>query len=259
MIPAATEPALTSTSPSPAILSTLRTPLIALALSILPFWLFVGARETKTYNGETIEFSHFNVVGLVIAVAGLIMAGRWLAQRNTASPRPAAAFVLAAAAVLLSLVQIGETTELFTLGDAKRLATRKIGWPPLPASGFAGLAPDEEAQLRETAAASTTDALASRIAQDLAMTNGRIIRHNAYGAKCYGGLDERELVPVPPAVGAAERKTYDDYIDAMRSQPVTICSDANTDRYMGELADTIGEDVARLQVLLAEIRRRPPS
>lgn len=239
-------------------LTSFRIPAIALLLGLLPFWVFVGAGETRVYNGETIELSRFNLMGFVLAVVGLLMALQWIFRRDPDAPRPVLAVVLSIAAVLVCLVQAAETSEIFTLNDAKRLATRKIGWPPLPASRFTGLDPGEEAELRSAAAELGAGALASRIARALTWVNGDLVRRNAYSAKCYGGLDSRELLPVPDYVSATDRKTYDDYVEAMRGQPVGICSDTNSTKYMGDLAGRISENIATSEILADAYRRRFP-
>ena len=91
-------------------LTPFRIPAFALLLGLLPFWVFVGAGETKVYNGETIELSHFNLMGFVLAVVGLLMALQWIFRREPDAPRPLLAVVLSIAAVVVCLVQAAETT-----------------------------------------------------------------------------------------------------------------------------------------------------
>lgn len=106
----------------------LRRPLVAIALGLLPFWLFLGASNEVRVNGELVGGSRFNFGGLVLAAIGLSIAIGVLRE----TPRWAPRLALAALAVPLCLLQLAVSAELLSVDQLRR------GWAgaaqPAPAT-----------------------------------------------------------------------------------------------------------------------------
>ena len=49
-------------------------PLIAIVLGLLPFVLFVGSTNTVDVNGARVREESFNLLGLILAVLGIVLA-----------------------------------------------------------------------------------------------------------------------------------------------------------------------------------------
>jgi hypothetical protein len=79
------------------------TPLGVVLLGLLPFVVFVGTRSTTTVNGEVVRHEEVNLAGLVLAIAGLILAFRVV--RSPGSNRIVRS-VIAGVGSLLCLVQL---------------------------------------------------------------------------------------------------------------------------------------------------------
>lgn len=62
----------------PSLWHRLRRPLVAILLGVLPFWLFVGMSQTTKINGEVVQDSSLNVLGVITAVAGLVVVFKML-------------------------------------------------------------------------------------------------------------------------------------------------------------------------------------
>lgn len=70
------EVAVNATQPS--LYHRLRRPLVAVLLGVLPFWLFVGMSQTTTVNGKVVQDSSLNVLGVIMAIAGLVIVFKML-------------------------------------------------------------------------------------------------------------------------------------------------------------------------------------
>ena len=90
----------------------MRTGLIASVLGLLPFVMFVGASNTTTINGEVVQESHLNILGLVLSAIGLAMAVRGLRSTPQAQ-RSAPGLALAVVAIVICIVQIGASAGLY--------------------------------------------------------------------------------------------------------------------------------------------------
>ena len=87
----------------------LRRPLIALVLGLMPSVVFVGVSNTVTVNGELLRDDRLNILGIVLAIAGLALA--------VTSLRPPGAFgalrkALAIVALLVCGVQLAASAGL---------------------------------------------------------------------------------------------------------------------------------------------------
>lgn len=95
----------------------LRKPAVALVLAILPIWLFTGAYSSTTIDGQVVQESHLNLLGLVLSGTGLGMAlevlwGDWRANQNWL-PRSA----LAVVAALACIAQFAYSLDLYNVSN----------------------------------------------------------------------------------------------------------------------------------------------
>src|SRR5690606_1638888 len=89
-----------------------RTPLIILALGIVPFWLFVGSTSTTTVNGQVVSDHRFNIAGLVLGLIGAGMALRALREGARGDGRRLGLIV---AAGIVCLLQVAHSVGVITL------------------------------------------------------------------------------------------------------------------------------------------------
>ncbi|WIY52160.1 hypothetical protein O9Z70_11880 [Devosia sp. YIM 151766] len=107
-----------------------KTPLIAVLLGILPFFVFLGCSQTVTVNGATVRDEQINLVGMVLAVAGLGLAFTVL---RPSAPRDSARKILAAVAGVLCLLQLAASLDLIRPLD---WLTPDSDLPPLAYNGL---------------------------------------------------------------------------------------------------------------------------
>lgn len=79
----------------------MRKPLLALALAIIPFFMFVGSQSTVQVNGVTTSDTRFNILGIALGALALGMAASVLR-------RAAAGRAVKAVAALAGLVAIAQ-------------------------------------------------------------------------------------------------------------------------------------------------------
>ncbi len=89
-----------------------RTPLIILALGIVPFWLFIGTSSSTTVNGQVVSDHRFNIAGLVLGLVGVAMAFRALREGARGDGLRLGLIV---AAGVVCLLQIAHSVGLVTL------------------------------------------------------------------------------------------------------------------------------------------------
>ena len=105
------------TSVQPDLWPRLRRPLVAILLGILPFWLFIGMSQTTTIDGEVVQDSSLNVLGVILAIAGLIMASKMLRDDGSYNhpPRWWPRTLLAILAGLICAAQIVQSLGFYRL------------------------------------------------------------------------------------------------------------------------------------------------
>lgn len=85
-------------------------PVVAIALALAGFILFGGSRSTKTVNGVVVEDSSLNLLGIVLAVAGIVMAVKHIRLTGgNANVRRA----LCGFAILVAIFQILYSADVF--------------------------------------------------------------------------------------------------------------------------------------------------
>lgn len=101
----------------------LRRPLAINVLGLLPFWLFLGTSQQLTVNSKLEQSSSFNVLGLILAVAGLAMLVKMLRKDGSYGecerwwPRT----VLGLLGAVLCVFQIGQAAGLYKVDAAQSL------------------------------------------------------------------------------------------------------------------------------------------
>lgn len=217
------------------------TPLGVVLLGLLPFVVFVGTRSTTTVNGEVVRHEEVNLAGLVLAIAGLILAFRLV--RSQGSNRVVRS-VIAGVGSLLCLVQLPLSAGLIFDDD------------PEPSSG------GRDGELSETDARIARNQVANndietaygviRLSLVGIVTDTR--RHMAYADDCHEGDRRIDLTDVP------------DYPDFLRIEDVTMieedfensypgfddigCSETDTAYYMHELVDDVQHNLAMFEIEL---------
>ncbi|WP_159999326.1 hypothetical protein [Roseomonas sp. 18066] len=207
----------------------LRRPLVAIALGLVPFWLFLGFSNEVRVNGALVGDSRFNLGGLAMALIGIGLAIGTLRER----PRRLPPLVLAALALPICLLQAAVSAEFLSV---ERLRAVVMG-PPSPDPG-AGLAEAERARLAASARRPILDEVALRdeflsVAKRL---EARAAEHAAYAGQCHGGA--RFAAPALPAwLSDTERAEVAAAGQGPRSATPPACSTAQSGVLMKDLVE----------------------
>lgn len=84
-------------------------PLLSILFGLAPFLVFGGTTSSRTINGVVVEQSSFNLLGLALAIIGLVLAGQAILSRK--EDRLAAA--VGVAGLALCLFQLPRSIGLF--------------------------------------------------------------------------------------------------------------------------------------------------
>ncbi len=195
----------------PSLWHRLRRPLIALILGVLPFWVFMGSVQQTTVNGKLVQDSSFNILGLILAVAGLVMAVKMLRKDGSYDeyerwlPRT----LLTVVAALVCLFQIGQSAGLYHVNVGKSFETlqsRLLG-PSEPGASNLTASLDAETRKRVQDRSATVDQLSLRddIATTVARIQGSATLYNQYAAACDSGAKRFVLEDMPTLLNADDR------------------------------------------------------
>lgn len=226
-------------------LSRVKTPIIALALGLVPFFLFVGSSHTVTVNGTVVQDEQFNFVGALLAVGGL-----WLALRTLLRPDANAVVskVLAGIAVVVCLLQLAASFNLVRPAD---WFTPDSDLPPLTYSGLSEANRDLVSNIVERGVVEDVARdLRARARSTLDMAH----RHMAYADVCHEGryridYDElKELFAVLPQEQQAEALARAEEVRRPAPAPED-CSARMTSYSMGELVDDIHQQKDMMAIL----------
>lgn len=92
----------------------IRRPLIAIALAVAPLWLFFGMSNTLIVNGELVQSSRFNILGVIMAIIALRLA--WTSVSAFTRPEAVRTDIrrqmLAGIAGLLAVLQLAYSADL---------------------------------------------------------------------------------------------------------------------------------------------------
>lgn len=225
--------------------SRFKTPLIAILLGVLPFFVFLGSSQTVTINGDVVRDDQFNLFGVVLAVIGL-----WLAFTvlRPSAPRDMARKALAVVAMLLCLVQLAASFGLI----------RPLDWfnpdsdlPPLAYNGLSEGNRDIVGNIVERGdiAEVTRDFMArARLTLDTAH------RHIDYADVCHEGryrIDYDALVETFSVLPEEQRTAIvTGAAELRRPAPrPEDCSPRRTAYSMGELVDDVNQQKDMMAVL----------
>lgn len=225
--------------------SQLRTPLIAILLGALPFFIFLGTSQTVTINGVTVRDDQFNLLGIILAVIGL-----WLAFTvlRPSAPKDVTRKILAVIAVLLCLLQLAASIGL----------VRPMDWLD-PDSDLPPLAYDELSEGNRDMVGSIVERGDSEeIARDLATRSSFALdtahRHMDYADVCHEGryrIDYDALVELFSVLPEAQRADIMTRAESMRRPAPGIddCSPQRTNHAMGQLVDDFNQSMDMITIL----------
>lgn len=220
------------------------TPLIALLLGVLPFFLFLGATNTTTLNGEVIADDRFNLLGLVMAIVGLVLVYRVL---RPSAPNDGARKGLAAVAGLICAVQLANSADLVRIEPLDWIMPDRN----LPALQYAGLSEDDRIFLSSNEPETYVWALRGRKGDIMGFAR----QHAAYADLCHGGryrIDLERAEQLPDYFSDSDLAEINRRADGLETGAPTECTDRNSNRLMGETVDTVNRSMDLTDRLEAE-------
>lgn len=232
---------MTSASP----LWGLKTPIVALALGVVPFFLFVGSSQSVTINGTVVRDEQFNLLGALLALVGLGLAVRTLLSRDH---KALVSKAVAGLAVLVCLVQLAASFDL----------VRPAEWfnpdSDLPPLAYSSLSEANRNLVANIVERGDVEAVARDLKARGRSTLDFAHRHMAYADVCHDGryrvdYDEiKELFAVLPQEQQAE--TLANAEEVRRPNPAPEdCSAHMTSFSMGELVDDINQQKDMMAIL----------
>jgi hypothetical protein len=93
-------------------MSRFRTPLVILALGVIPFWFFIGSTSSTTINGEVVSASRLNFAGVIMGLIGAVMAFKALRDGDRGDMLRLGLIALAG---VLCLVQMAHSVGIITV------------------------------------------------------------------------------------------------------------------------------------------------
>ena len=219
-------------------------PLIALALAIIPFFLFLGTTDMVTINGEVVSDNRFNLGGLVMAIAGLVIVWGVL---KPAAPKDAARKGVAVIAGLLCCVQVANSIDVVRIDPLDWIMPDRN----LPALQYSALADNDYIYLT----VKTPDAYRRALTREKGDMVGEARTHQAYADLCHGGryrVDLARAEQKPDYFDEGERAAVEDRGSALAASATTECSITRSNRVMGEDVDKLNRAMDLFDRLEAE-------
>jgi hypothetical protein len=225
----------------------LRRPLVALILGFVPFLLFAGLSNSLTVNGALVRDDRFNVLGIVLAIAGLA-----LAATSLRSPGAFGALrkAIAIAALLVCCIQFAASAGLISPGQFISSLMPGSDLPPLKYNGLDAL----NRRIPEGILAKNDPEATRRtiVNYKVSVISDAHI-HMAYADRCHDGryrIDIKAVQSLPDFLTADDRKELERRIgDAGKLRPEP-CSKNRTNYAMGELVDGIRRVSDIVQILV---------
>ncbi|SPT37666.1 Uncharacterised protein [Achromobacter denitrificans] len=250
---------------TPSLWHRLRRPLFALLLGMLPFWLFLGTTQQASVNGIKVQDSSFNILGLILAIAGLVMAVKML-KNDGSYGEPSrwwARSVLCVVAALLCVFQIGQSAGLYNVnvGPSIQQLQSQIFGPsePRPQSLAGELDKEMRERTEQRAATVSQVLLRDDIATSLARIHANSTLYNLYAEKC-NNPGQRFVLDDVPALLTEPDKTYianAQKLAARNASDRFDCQGAQMRDFMSNwLAGDVLRDRANLAVQTAAYRER---
>lgn len=237
----------------------IRRPLVALMLGLLPFVLFAGLKNTARVNGVVVQDDQLNIIGLVLAFTGIVLAVTSMRSRSAFDGLRRS---IAAVAVLVCLVQIPISAGLFS--PPRFLASMRPG-ADLPALVYKGLDEQNRRIPNGILAKNDPDQTRRAIVNYKVSMMDNAHQHIAYADLCHEGRYRIRIEAVealPEFLTAKDRETFTRLVEGARRSPPDKCSESRTRYAMGELVDAINRVADIVQVLIdgypAQISKAKP-
>ncbi|MBF0680307.1 MAG: hypothetical protein IR164_15380 [Devosia sp.] len=225
--------------------SGLKTPIIALALGVIPFFLFVGSSQTVTINGAVVRDEQFNFVGAILALVGLGLAARTLLSRGH---KALVSKGVAGLAALVCLLQLAASLDL----------VRPAAWfnpdPDLPPLTYSGLSEANRNLVANIVERGDVEGVARDLRARGRSTLDLAHRHMAYADVCHDGRyrvdydDIKQLFAVLPQEQQAEILANAEQVRRPNPAPED-CSARMTSFSMGEMVDDIHQQMDMMTIL----------
>ncbi len=206
-------------------------PLIALALAIVPFFLFIGTTDTVTLNGEVVSDNRFNLGGLIMAAIALGMV--WSVLRPSA-PKDAARKGLAMVAGLFCALQVVSSLDLIRIDP--------LGWVfpdrHLPSLQYTALADNDRIYL----SVESPEAFRRALATQKGDVVGKARIHQSYVDRCHGGRYRADLARaavIPDYFNDEERDRVEQRARGLTQTTPMECTPSRSNRLMGEEVDSL--------------------
>lgn len=227
------------------LLSRFKTPLIAILLGVLPYFIFLGSSQTVTINGTMVRDEQFNLLGIVLAVIGL-----WLAFTvlRPSAPKDAARKALAGIAALLCLVQFAASVGLI----------RPLDWltpdSDLPSLAYDGLSAENRNLVAGVVERGDPDAIVRDLMNRSVFTLDDAHQHMDYADICHDGryrIDYDALVALFSVLPAVQQDEITQRAADLRRPGPTLedCSPQRTNYAMGELVDGVNQQIDMITIL----------
>jgi hypothetical protein len=219
-------------------------PLIALALAITPFFLFLGTTNLVTVNGEVVSDDRFNLGGLIMAAIGLFIVFGIL---RPSAPKDAARKGLAAVAGILCLLQIANSVDVIRIDPLDWVMPDRN----LPELQYSGLADNDIIYL----SAKTPEFYRQVLTREKGNVVGQARQHQAYADLCHGGryrIDLARAEQMPDYFDADELAEIDRSASRAAEAAPAECSTTQSNRLMGEAVDDLNRKMDLFDRLEAE-------
>jgi hypothetical protein len=225
--------------------SRFKTPLIAILLAVLPYFIFLGSSQTVAVNGVTIRDDQFNLLGVVLAIVGL-----WLvfAVLRPSAPSDRARKIVAIIAGLLCALQL-----VASLG-----VVRPLNWltpdSDLPPLAYGGLSDENRNIVGSIVERGNSDEVVRDFMNRSVFTLDDAHQHIDYADVCHEGrhrIDYDALVSLFSVLPKAQQDEINERAaDFRRPAPVADdCSPRRTNYAMGELVDDINQQIDMITIL----------
>lgn len=231
--------------------SAIRRPLLAIILGLLPLVLFMGVSNTVRVNGELVRDDQLNILGLVLAGAGL-----WIAMGSLrpGSPHLALRRLTAIMAVLICGAQLAASAGLFSPQRLVASLMPDAGLPPLAYDGL-----DEANRRIPQGILARNDPVETRrqIVNYLGSVTYNANRHMAYADRCHAGryrINTARIEALPDFLTDDERRRLTREAAGGRVHIPPECSPSGTRHLMGEQVDTVKRVLDFLDILIAGYR-----
>lgn len=222
-------------------------PLAALALGFSPLLLFGGASSKTTGNGQVVQDSQFNVLGLLLAIVGLVIAWRCVVASGGNRLLKSS---LAGVAAVICVIQLPLSAGLLRLEHLGAAAAREPLLPPLKYSGLNR----ETQQMARNIASNNDEATVRRdIVNRYVYMFDDTNKHTAYADSCHQRryrVDASALRLLPDFLSPDDRTAIERRVAGLaRAQPPQ-CSDSGLRYFMVEVVGNIlqSRDVLAIEV-----------